>query len=155
MATKIRQSLFETNSSSTHSLSLGVYSTNGACTIPVENGVVSIKMDGDYGWGIETFTDQYEIARYLLQQALVQYYRPEYTTWISNIVDVIKEVTGAESVVISGVSFDEEDSNRLIIEGYVDHQSVGEFNEVLKDKNLIKNAIFGDGSLLVIDNDNH
>lgn len=159
---KTRSSVFETNSSSTHSISIDpnidIMSTTGLSVN--KDGKLVIKLDEDFGWGIESHDDAYTKAQYLLTQCL-QYveevegenlsYEERYVTskkgheYMDRVKKVIAEV------------LDLDVNNIEVIKdgGIIDHQSACEFTEILEDEDLIKDVIFNPGSILRIDNDNH
>lgn len=127
----IRVGVWETNSSSSHSLSIGSEESRDfvlETLYPDENGVIHIE-GGDYGWGWDKFNDTKTKASYAAQQLGEN----------ENLIEVIKEVTGAEEV-----TFD-------ISGGYVDHESQG---IVSSDKEWLKNFIFNLNSWCFIGNDN-
>ena len=122
-----RKNVFETNSSSTHSISLesGTY------------GVLTIQGD-DFGWEIEEYYDAWTKANYCRVDA--QYNEDA----LEMLKEVIEEVTGLEVVI-------EE------CEGYIDHQSSNTtFDEgVFDSRSNLKDFIFNSNSVLYTDNDNH
>ena len=136
MRVKIRRGVFETNSSSSHSFTIS--KTGKYKNTLIQRNVNAITLStGEFGWDEETFTDCETKASYLA--TAVETYFPQYRTYL---VDVIKEVTGTEAVIIEG-------------DGYIDHQSEEVARDILNDKEKIKDFIFNPKSKLVIDNDNH
>lgn len=139
---KIRKGIFETNSSSMHSFVLnkkGKWSVDRASFEPhIKKSVLTIDMDGEYGWGPDIITDQYERACYVAVSS----------KWdddgLDSLADLLKSELNVEEVKFAGKK--NEDGE---YEGYIDHQSYGLVSEV----GSIRDFIFGDGTLY-IDNDN-
>lgn len=140
---KIRASVFETNSSSSHSLVF----------IKIKHEIKAIQEDeneyilgtGEYGWGPETLTGWLEKADYFAIEAINNEKKEEL------LINVLLEVyPNATFRLIE--ELDEEDY------GYIDHQSIGDlWDEVLTSENpakKLKEIIFG-ASTIEIDNDNH
>jgi len=151
---KLRRSVFETNSSSSHSISIdsdGVIDV-GNLASHIDDGVLVIVPDGEFGWGPEEYTDPYTKAQYLVMQALYEE-DSRGSIYIDSIKSVLEEVTGVDKVIISGRILDNEDEYDYG-HGYIDHQSIGEFTDILNDPYLIKEFIFKRTSELIISNDN-
>lgn len=150
---KVRLSAFETNSSSTHSITIA-FGDYAADSLTVEDGVCSI-YTGEFGWGVDVFRDAQTKAAYCL-------------TWLMNecghrkdeFVDLFREVimdnTGAKEV-----QFVPEYTEKTKTEwdwhqwGYIDHQSSDVCLEAFRDREHLERFIFHPKSTLVIDNDNH
>jgi hypothetical protein len=142
----VRNSVFETNSSSSHSLSLGSDDLN---TQPFDNqdterGYIEVGC-GEYGWEIETYTSVYSKISYLIT------YVDESTDCLSTDVDpriglikqVIKDYSGLDSVFIYGT-------------GYIDHQSMDVPAEIIEGGyETIRQFLFSKDSYFETDNDNH
>lgn len=140
---KIRASVFETNSSSSHSLVF----------IEIENEIKTIQEDeneyilgtGEYGWGPETLTEWLEKADYFAIEALNDEMKEEL------LINVLLEVYPNAIFKLIDKESDEDC-------GYIDHQSRGEvWDEVLASENpakKLKEIIFGD-SIIEVDNDDH
>lgn len=159
---KTRSSVFETNSSSTHSISINsnmdIISTTGLSLN--ESGKLVITLNETFGWGIESYDDAYTKAQYLLTQCL-QYveelegedlkYDERYVTFKRGreYMDRVKKV------ISDTLSLDIDNIEVIEDGGQIDHQSSCEFTEILEDEDLIKDVIFNPGSILRIDNDNH
>lgn len=191
---QLRHGVFETNSSSSHSVSI---SNVGSLTSvkPNRDGIINISL-GEYGWGVEEHFDFETKASYLFTDLVynnstdfqniskIDYinmchqgladirlleehtagmeitklrdlpdngYNVLLTAHVSNvipqakrIIDVIKNFTGADSVVID-----------FTVDYYVDHQSCGTSREVLsKSDDTLKAFLFDNSSKLRISNDN-
>jgi hypothetical protein len=128
---KIRRSIFETNSSSSHSLSLG-----GNAIKEVSEEKISIVLgDGEYGWGFCKLKNWMDKADYLGIEAYYDEGKKEILE--SALKMAYPNITTAYSC-----------------EGYIDHQSSGEIWGELNSVEDVYNVIFGD-SVIIIDNDNH
>jgi len=131
----VRTGVFETNSSSTHSLSIArenqefVHDT----IYPDQHGKITV-YDQQFGWEWMKYNDAMTKLAYLFQD--------QGDTHHDIIVDAVKEQTGAESVV-----FIEDD-------GYIDHDGRGTTSGVCDSKDNIKNFVFNKNSWLFTGNDN-
>jgi|tagenome__1003787_1003787.scaffolds.fasta_scaffold15557292_1 hypothetical protein len=94
---QIRHSVFETNSSSTHSISISndVKTLDPLCVD--ENGVVAIDGQG-FGWEYETYTDAQSKASYAMIYAH-EWSGEKKDEHIRILTDVIKQQTGCKEVV--------------------------------------------------------
>ena len=155
---KIRKGVFETNSSSTHSLTIESTSFLMDTIIPDGEGVVTIK-PGDYGWQWERFNDAYTKASYALTG--VQYVSNKEEA-LTNLKEVIQKHTLCEKInLIDGnenthaIPQDSDDYDNEDY-GYIDHQSIGEgkVEPLLFDKEKLHNFIFNKNSWLFLGNDN-
>lgn len=131
----IRQSVFETNSSSTHSVSVSKDTDGIYDTLFPENGILTI--DGmDFGWEWQTYNDAATkaayVAVYLNYNALQK----------DTLEKVLKEHTGAKEVVFNIKDF------------YIDHQSVNEAGYLFLSEETLKEFIFNPKSYLMLGNDN-
>lgn len=132
---KIRKSMFESNSSSSHSISCDVGTTKFHSISPDSEGKITL-FGGEFGWGYETYTDPLSKASYCALDQSGNESR------MQMLKEVIMEHTGASEVVFPN-------------DGYIDHQSCGTSSEVFESKETLKAFIFGKNSVLIIDNDNH
>lgn len=135
---KTRMSVFETNSSSTHSISIETaQSMDLLQTIcPNDSGTIYL-YGGEFGWEPETFTDAETKANYCATD--MQSDREK----LEMLSEVIKDHTGAKAVI-----FDLKDA-------YVDHQSAGTSYEAFASKKTLRDFIFNPKSTLHTDNDNY
>lgn len=131
---KIRRSIFETNSSSSHSITICNDDNFLIETIDVNDDGVIVLNGGEFGWGFEQFDSAIDKANYCAQSFM----DTQNEVAISNLVEVLIEQTGADEVLIN-------------CNGYVDHQSV---NEAPTEKESIKSFIFNTKSYLRTGNDN-
>lgn len=178
MAIKIRSGVFETNSSSSHSL---VFSkkdrktkypleldANHECYDDVETGLLCVRF-GEFGWGPALLVDPRDKLNYLMTQVANEVIpSDEDLSWkeiqqkllaskkVQNILAIVqKHVPGVKGFKFlrSGESPDEEEENTLpsysYPVGYIDHQSWGVAHEVDPEE-----LIFNDKILVIIDNDN-
>lgn len=131
-----RNGVFETNSSSSHSITivsgdyivdrLGV-SQDGICTIH----------SGEFGWEQETYQDSPTKAAYC---ATFARNRPE-------CLEILRRVVGQElgcTVVFENLD-----------DGYIDHQSDDIAEQAFESEKALRDFIFNPASVLETDNDNH
>lgn len=126
----IRTGVFETNSSSCHSIAIAGEDKQFVfdSISPNSNGEI-VLCGGEYGWEWFKTNDALEKANYAAQQLGND----------KNLIQVIKEQTGADTVSLS------------VEDGYVDHQSTG---IVSTNKEWLRNFIFNKNSWLFGGNDN-
>jgi hypothetical protein len=155
---QIRKNVFETNSSSTHSLVISKkdrgYDYN---TLPVVDGVLTIPF-GEFGWGPKLLKYPIEKLSYLItdRNAIHLDWDKDYE-WeeVEKMIDEDKNIQEIISVIknccpeVQEVKFEQGDSYNPI--GYVDHQSIGTSYE--KDLS-IEDIIFSNKVIIMIDNDN-
>lgn len=141
---KIRTNIFETNSSSCHSLAISSYDLEDKKTYikelkekykAEEKIIISpATCETEFGWGIETYTDFETKAMYCYLDGVDKYL----------LKDCIEENLGKEVVFSSN-----EDC-------YIDHNSSGTAQEKIKNSiSKLEDFLFNPNSILVIDNDNH
>lgn len=164
---QIRQGVFETNSSSTHSLTFrGRYSPLSKSYLFIENdGFVHVDF-GEFGWGYDKLTMQDEKLSYLCTMAACAdstmasnedfYKNPEFIA-INNIIKAKCNCKGLiiDTLIETYTGSDGASCPRF--DGGIDHQSVyRSLQAFLDDYNVtIEQAIFSDGVEIIIDNDNH
>lgn len=136
---QIRSKIFETNSSSTHSVIIDTKSDY----INISKELIEVNT-GEYGWEEETYYDFYDRANYALT------YAANYGTVedIELMKKVIEEHTGA--TVRLHMDLDQYGSS-----GYIDHQSVDEAATIFASEQTIKDFLFRESSYFETDNDNH
>lgn len=141
---QIRNGVFETNSSSSHSVNISSTGDIDVSLIPNRAGVLIIDSVTNFGWEQETYTDASTKAMYSYLQA--QYSNDQ--NKIDMVHQVIKDQTGAIEVVFLG------DTK---LHAYIDHQSAYYESgfEPLESKESLRNFIFNTNSVLETDNDNH
>jgi hypothetical protein len=138
---KIRRSVFETNSSSSHSISIA--DTSGLMdTLPLNEDGGVVLTGGEYGWEWKKYNDAWNKANYCAQFA------HGYSDLREMLKSVITEQTGAKYVALSTT---EED-------GYVDHQSAmeegGKCVKAFASPETLRKFIFDKKSWLFLGNDN-
>ena len=131
----IRKGVFETNSSSSHSIALATEDKEFVLdTIyPNQDGVVIINGD-EYGWEWFKHNDSETKASYAAQSFANNDFQ------LDELKEVIKEQTGATEVIFNGLN-----------DGYIDHDSYG---IVPTGKSELRNFIFNKNSWLFGGNDN-
>lgn len=158
MKLQIRQGCFETNSSSSHSLTISSRGNYSYGAIPVFREFYNEKEDkeyknavvltgGEFGWGVDYYQDSLTKANYLAVM-LKNYNIGDLEMFES----LLKEETGAEQIIYDFT--DDWDSSNF---SYIDHQSADSYTveEAYSSKENLKNFIFNRESILIIDNDNH
>lgn len=132
---KVRNNVFEVNSSSSHSIVLGGndFDVVKDTIVPDENGIITLT-GGEYGWDWFKSNDAFEKANYVAQSS-------KYNDDVLDIlIDVIKENTLCKDVIIN-----------LEEDGYIDHQS---YDVAPNTRIEIEDFIFNKNSWLFGGNDN-
>lgn len=141
-----RGPVFETNSSSTHSISIvgGDYIVD---RLPVEDGICTI-YGCQFGWEYEVYSDAAMKASYAATYAVL-YGSDSHQEMLRRVVS---DETRAEEVRFE-VS-DDYDSPHW---SYIDHQSIeaGVPQSAFENAAVLRNFIFNPRSTLTTDNDNH
>lgn len=171
---KIRKSVFETNSSSTHSVCISCAKLKGqySTLFPDCSDFITVNF-GEFGWGPDVLSTPYEKLQYLVT-LLIEITAPN-TRWPSwdefiqnneeyKMIDtVVYEFTGYhinidEEVNVRSYNFNGDTSFYWSHNGYIDHQSA-EFNSIEDFLNFngvsCKDFIFNNSIFVNIDNDNH
>lgn len=139
----VRRRVFETNSSSVHTLAIAKTDHLNDKLFVDQEGVCRIFF-GEFGWGPDVYYDAASKASYCLTAA-TEYNHAEQ---LEMLHDVIKQQTGARTVVF-------EESCGYNKQGYVDHQSKDVADAAFENADTLRAFIFNKGSILRIDNDNH
>lgn len=178
MTKQTRVGIFETNSSSAHSISIGEVCAEDMMDkiIPDGEGIICLS-GGDFGWGPEKYYDALTKAEYLA--VWVRQYSGSKEKDRRMLDKVLKDQTGAKKIEWGFTT--DWDSERLSNRAYIDHQSDDVAREFFRyemkqdgcdPKTLmpimektgitrvqaaerIRQFIFNRGSILKIDNDNH
>jgi hypothetical protein len=131
----IRKGVYETNSSSSHSIALATEDKEFVLdTIyPNQNGIITVHGD-EYGWEWFKNNDSETKASYAAQSFAND------DDQLDVLKEVIMEQTGADDVIFEGLN-----------DGYIDHDSYG---IVPRSKDELKNFIFNKNSWLFGGNDN-
>lgn len=142
MAQTIRKSVFETNSSSSHSITIGI-GTEWDNIIPNEKGNIILE-GGEFGWECDSFNDALTKANYCAIDFLHD------KELIEQLKRVIKDYTNCNKVKIKA-----DESYESPNWSYIDHQSSGTIRSRYFTDEELKNFIFNKSCILYTDNDNH
>lgn len=154
MSEVVRRGVFETNSSSSHVLSIG-WGEFGADRIPLDDGVCRI-YPGEFGWGYERYQDAASKASYCLTYAMGGYDGAKKN---AAQLEMLRRVVSVS--VDAPVEFCPHEKMRDwdYEWGYIDHQSnkgEGDYCAVaFESDEALRAFIFNPASVLIIDNDNH
>lgn len=141
---KIRGPVFETNSSSTHSIFIAGGSLKD--TIEPDADLCIRLQGGEFDWEVKDYWDAFSKASYCLTWAKTISNNHEHTKMLK---DVIENHTG-HKVIFKPFKLWGEDSW-----GSIDHQSADVCEEAFESKETLAAFIFCEKSLLHTDNDNH
>ena len=147
---KVRVSVFETNSSSMHSLSIG--SDKKMEVLDEEKKEEIVLGTGEYGWGPENLTTWLEKADYLAVDAINREDEKEKGLLLEALSLAFPNAT-FEFALLDQDEDDEEDETKTY-SGYLDHESVGTIWSELDTVEKVFKVLFGN-SIIVVDNDNH
>lgn len=139
----IRKNVFETNSSSSHSISISSRNNLFDYLEQDENGVITLN-GGEFGWTGGDFFDAETKANYC---AVDCHNDPVKTKML---IEVIKDHTGCKDVVFN-INTDYNSGNW----SYIDHQSQGTSWDAFTSRDTLKRFIFNPESYLTLDNDNY
>lgn len=155
---KIRKRVFETNSSSMHSVAIiGSDRMNKLNLLTkIVDGEEKIVVNSDeYGWTGDDLITPLQKLSYIVTMIKYKDYdenieNSKYFEWLS---DMVKNYTGYDLVYQSYSSGYYED-------GYIDHQSTDTLDKFWSDdedkfKNNMRDLVFNDKYFIIIDNDNH
>ena len=140
----IRKSIFETNSSSTHSVSIDETGTNYGSITPDSDGNIVLE-GGEFGWKEESHRDPLIKANYC---AIDQFGNEKN---IEMLKKVLIDQTGATNVIFDFSINCAGHKNW----SWIDHQSAGISNDAFESEETLRNFIFSKYSILHTDNDNH
>lgn len=159
---QIRHSVFETNSSSTHSITIahGKIANNN---IPVDrDGFIHTEL-GEFGWEVWDYKDQAGRLSYLVTMLAVKSDVETYWYKDRSAQDIVEEVMETrEFEKLSDEIGRHARCKGVVIdpsEGYIDHQSHEDyrsFQDFLDEcgTNVVE-FVFGRGNIVHTDNDNH
>jgi len=144
----IRTGVFETNSSSTHSITLGPQTQVLRGLTPDQFGYVKIHPI-EFGWEYETYAEPASKLAYLWVYAK-DWSKELADTHMAALKDMVFDHTGGELVMV-------EDAADYYPYGYIDHQSVEEeqLHELFADREQLRRFAFGAESVLETGNDNY
>jgi hypothetical protein len=149
MRKQIRQSVFETNSSSTHSISIAnVDPANLMESMDLDSSNNVVIYGQEFGWEVQDYNDAETKAAYLAQYCQQWYPNDKIgnkTLW-DILVEIIQDQTACNEVIL-----DDKDA------GYIDHQSVesADFHYLFREPDKLRQFIFDGSSWLHTDNDNY
>lgn len=141
----IRKGMFETNSSSAHSIIISNKGTFEKIK-PESDGSITIEAR-EFGWEIEDYNSFYVKASYCLTYAK----QINDESLIAILAEVISKNTGATEVVFKPWCFGSDYSEW----GYIDHQSSDVCAEAFACEESLTQFLFNPNSSLHTDNDNH
>lgn len=159
---QIRSNVFETNSSSMHSVAI-VKADGGRITslkealaedtdMSVQDGVLVIKdaEELSFGWGFEILDTAYQKIKYAIAT-----YCTAYDDGTIEGLDGIMDVIGKIFPEIREISFPIEEYSRQITCGYIDHESYGTLEYFLSNHDVsLTEFITNRNIIVIIDNDN-
>lgn len=175
----IRHQAFETNSSSTHSVTIAELSPDidKAALIQQIGFEVSIRSGekyllikpepGEFGWGYDSFTDPLTKIAYLIQWELSKGPIPEEFKRYGSFVDFLQDDLLREFFASEGIKYiriimtnfvvNEDNFSTFYPSGYIDHQSIDDSTlaPAFESRKALLDFIFSIKSYLIIDNDNH
>ena len=140
----IRHNVFETNSSSSHSISISEECDGVLDTIEQDEDGYIVLTGGEFGWAWERFNDALTKANYCAIYAKLYD-----SSHLHMLEEVISEHTGARGVVVS-IDTDWHGDYH----SYIDHESVCVPAEAFSSKATLKNFIFNPKSYMFTGNDN-
>jgi hypothetical protein len=144
---KVRRNVYETNSSSTHSICV------------TKNNILDKKQShieftiGEFGWERERYYTPYEKAQYLYTGVLANE-RLELIDNIKSILDSNNISYEFEEPQFEKSTWNGKDYQYLKY-GYIDHSGdLGEFLDICTDENKLMKYLFSSESFIVTGNDN-
>lgn len=145
-----RRGCFETNSSSCHSLSVADNPTAYGTIYPTDSEAQKIQIklsDYEFGWDQDTFSDPMSKLAYLL--LCLRDHAPDDEESRERVRQVVLNHTGCEIEIM--------ESGDRWSNGYIDHQSITlpYTDGILQSTGKILDFVFGHGSYIETDNDNH
>jgi len=142
----VRHGVWETNSSSTHSITIGNQINQEPQLRTNEHGYVEVYCD-DYGWGggpLDTVQEKLEyLVCYLINCYIPGCYEP-YNFYTSDFYHRICEVLNVKGITVKN-------------EGYIDHQSCdcnNDITEYIDDNESLKKYLLDPTIHVIISNDN-
>lgn len=157
MKVQIRQGVFETNSSSTHAISIASIDN---ITIPE---VIKFEHTGEFGWENNIINTIDEKANYFWTAACYLYSELKEKDILDNIKCKVTEIlynAGVKTVIFQGTNYKVSDWNPDFIyiesDGYVDHVSAlsGWIDELIEEPDLLLGYLFNEDSQIHTGNDN-
>lgn len=146
---KIRKNVFETNSSSTHSICIA---KDVELTMPE-----SLHFEfGEFGWECNTLYSVYEKASYLYTGLIANERKKDF----DKILDVLKNKgidVSAEEPIYKKYTYKGSESKKYVENGgYVDHsdQLIYFLNAICENEDNLMNYLFSELSFIITGNDN-
>lgn len=139
----IRYNTFETNSSSTHCVTLCTAKST-FMPIVLENEILEVE-PGEYGWEERYYDSFYSKLSYAYTYA-ANYGSSED---LEALKEALLENTNVKEVVFGKLE------DRWYPYGYIDHQSVDEAALIFENEDSLKHFLFNERSHFTTDNDNH
>lgn len=143
----IRKNVFETNSSSTHSISISKFNDY---ILPKEINFTF----GEFGWEFSKYTSSFDKASYLY--TIIHYFNGHYTGVPNKYDEFMNKIK--KYLDEDGIKYTFQEFSGGYCKGYVDHggdDGALEFIEaVLKDKEHLLRYLFSDNSEIHTGNDN-
>lgn len=150
-----RTRIFETNSSSMHSIAVSLVDRGYDYDLPItDDGILYVKF-GEYGWGPEILKEPIEKLSYYITDQFGGYGHDEDSSFEDEVRDILEnprmkdllellkaKVPGFKRLELGPAS----EYNGF---GYVDHQSSG-----LTTGEDVEDLIFNNSKIIMIDNDN-
>ena len=172
MKRQIRRGVFETNSSSVHSITISKNTIDENKMTINDDGFIEVEA-GEFGWGVEHHRDQYTKLSYLVMMAVETDGRQcesveEFlkTEGFQHINHEIAAHCNCRGIVIPGLTWtkhtyqDSKGVDRFYVthDGYIDHQSCEDYKNLqhfLDDKGVtVVEFVFNPNLMLEIANDN-
>lgn len=143
--------MFETNSSSTHSLVIngepGVFTD----TLWSRDGQTVVVEGGEYGWEYNTYHCAGGKLDYMATLIFGEYEDDKESQEM--LCRVVKEQTGYDLIWKPRMRASWSGDGTMVADVYIDHQSVGRIWDGSEEE--LKNIIFNPGYYIETDNDNH
>lgn len=163
----VRNSVFETNSSSCHSISIADKVDFNDVPSPNAEGNIHIT-SGEFGWEEDSYRGFFDKASYLAVY-IRDWAKEEKESFKQIFENLIKETTACYNITYEDSFWDFEersykgsDGNQVVYQaklgyGYIDHQSVEDkdLHYLFTDVDKLKAFLFCSNSILETDNDNH
>ncbi len=149
MTVQIRENVFETNSSSSHSVVVSgeVATEFGLSKEEIREGVIYVgHCKTEFGWESEHSSDTHSKLAYLLIQAAGSYtdsITEDYNAKTKAVFETVRFVTGCELKLPASTS-----------DWHIDHQSMGDCDDILEDPDQIAVFAFSPSSYVHTGNDN-
>lgn len=153
MNVQIRYGVFETNSSSMHSVAIGKGDYIEPGSYICKDGVIKVD-DNTYGWGYEELHSMLDKALYLVTDYVAQNQKDPTEFLEKEIYPIFKKYyTGFDMFEFRPVS--EHDYDDLERYGLIDHQSIGNISSWLENYEVtIEEFLTNSKYYIIIDNDN-